>query len=359
MPDTAIEPHGGERIPKEAAHYYDRGGFLEDLVLAKAGVDAGAGHAREKLRLYAATTGGGPDVTQPTAASVGGLVPPAVLTDDIITPDRTPGVFASYLPVRPIPESGLTLYRPRFTTGTSAERQKDEGDAISSTDWQTDFDSLKVVTVAAEVSMTLQLSDRGMIDDRETLGELAASITEQTDDLLLNGEISDTPADNDDITGAYNADWSNSAVNVIAANKPYDKLLPLIAKSRQTVHTARKQAPDIAVMHPRRWEIFVGAVDGNKQPGPWQSGWTPVAGLYPVVTPQAPIDLGAADNHDGILVMRSLDARLYAGALMVIVNVQSDGEKLVVKFDGYRYIAASFEGRKTSGQLLTGAGLTA
>lgn len=333
---------------------YDRGGFLEDQVLAKAGVDAGAADARERLRTYAATTGGGPDVTQPTAASVGGLVPPVVLTDDVITPDRTPGVFASYLPVRPMPESGVTLYRPRFKTGTSATRQEDEGDAVSSTDWTTDYDKLNVVTVAAEVAMTLQLSDRGMIDDGEVLGELSGSITEQIDDLLLNGVLAD-----DDLTGAYNAAWSNSAVNVAAANKAYDKLLPLISKARETVHTARKQPPDIAVMHPRRWQIFVGAVDDDKQPGPWQAGWSPLAGLAPVVTPQAPIDLGSSNNHDGILVMRSGDARLYAGALMVIVNVQSDGEKLIVKFDGYRYIAASFEGRKSSGQLLTGAGLTA
>lgn len=343
-----------ETVDPKAAHYYDDGGWLADIVVAKAGVDAGANVAREKLRQYAAVTGGGPTVTEPAGANVAGMVPPAILFDDIVTPDRAPGVFASWLPIRPLPETGLKLYRPRLTSGTSAAVQEGEGDAISSTDWATDYDSMNVVTVSADVSFTLQLAERAMIDDREVMGEINGAIEEQIDDLLLNGVLAD-----DGMTGAFNTAWDNASVDVTTANKPYDKLLALLAKANETVHAARKLPPDIAVMHPRRWGVFTGAVDANKQPGPWQRGWEPVATLGAVVSPQVPTNLGTGNNRDGIVVMRTRDARVYAGPTQVIPNIQSDGEKLTVRFDAYKYVAASFEGRKSSGVLLTGAGLTA
>ena len=306
------------------------------------------------------------DIT--TASGGVGLVPPQYLLDELAEFARAGRPFADALGPRSLPDVGMTFNVPRVTTGTGAAVQT-EGSAIKETNAVTDYLSFTVNTIAGLQDVTRQLLDRSDPATDTVIGQdLAADYAKQVDVQLL--------------TQTTNGITVLSGVNSVTYTDPTPTAGELYAKfadAIQQVHTNRFAAPDLIVMHPRRWAFFLGAVDTQNRPlvlpdamgavqifnamGS-QSGVVPqglvgvLQGLPVLVDPNIPITLGAGTNEDIIVVTRRADQLFYeVGAPSITVETGPLSDVGKVRIIAWGYSAFTFARYAKATSRIAGTGL--
>jgi hypothetical protein len=150
----------------------------------------------------ALTTGGGA-----TASASGGgaaaFVSPYWLLESWAPFRGVYRTFADQCAAWPLPEWGMQVYVPYFSTTDSAAQQT-EGSAVTETDPTTALQGAQLQTVTGQVIVTQQLHERGFTGggsfDRVMGRQLAQQLDEKLDLYVLNQVITNAPAAINDAT---------------------------------------------------------------------------------------------------------------------------------------------------------------
>jgi HK97 family phage major capsid protein len=338
--------------------------FFQDLFHAKGDDHEAqarlARHAREvavEQRAAISTSSGGP-----------GLVPPQYLLDDLARFARSSRPFADALGPRALPDAGMTFNVPRVTTGTLAAK-KTEGSAVQVGSTVTDYLSFSVNTVAGLQDVSRELLDRSDPATDQVLGQdLAADYAKKLDTELLN-----------QTTNGITLLSGTNAITYTQASPTAITLYPKFAAAISAVWTNRFAAPDLIVMHPRRWAQLLGGTDSTGRPlvlpdtvagtqafnlmstgdGSVPSGLVgQIQGLPVVVDPNIVTNLGAGTNQDTIIVTRRADQLFFeVGAPTVSVETGVLSGNLQVRIYAWGYFAFTFARYATSTSIIDGTGL--
>jgi HK97 family phage major capsid protein len=262
----------------------------------------------------------------------------------------------------------MTFNVPRVTTGAGAAVQT-ENAAMQDTTVVTDYLSFTVNTIAGQQNVSRQLVDRSDPATDTVIGQdLAADYAKQLDTQLLN-----------QTTNGITVLSGTNTITYTQATPTASTLYPKFADAIQQVWTNRFAAPDLIVMHPRRWAQLLGGLDTSGRPlvlpdamagaqafnvmsigdGQVPQGLVgQIQGLPVVVDPNISITLGAGTNQDVIIVTRRADQLLFeTGAPTVNVDSAVLSNTLQVKIYVYGYMAFTFARYAKSTSIISGTGL--
>lgn len=265
-----------------------------------------------------------------TTAGVGGeFAPPRWLVDQYVKLARAGRVAADRLQHEVLPGGISSINLPAVNTGTSVAVQQTQNTSVSDTAMSTTSISSGIVTLAGKQTVSRQIIDQsGTPFDRVVLGDLAADYAKQLDIQVLAGTTANGQL-NGLVTVAGNAiSWTATQpvqVSATTANSFYYQVISAINK----VQTNRFDSPTAILMHPRRWNWMLAALDGNTRPlvtptGPefnavaTADGGAPAQGMagnmlgIPVF-----IDANATTgtNQDIVFVLKADDSWLYESQL--------------------------------------------
>lgn len=291
-----------------------------------------------------------------------GYVVPQYLVDMNIGAATTRRPFADICNHHDLPDTGMTVYLSKITTGTSVDLQSAENAAVSETDIDDTLIAINVHTAAGSQTLSRQAVERGLGTEEITWADLQKRHASRLDLVLLNGLTNVATA------VAY-TDGTPTAPEL------YPKILA--AASASEAIFLNDVDVDYVVMHPRRWRWLSAAmttswpfISGAKVP-PQSAGVTTgvgydkgVRGYLPdgsavVTDANIATNLGAGTNEDEIYVVGSQELHLWEDpkAPMFIRAEQTSAKKLGIDLVLYSYFAYYFN-RYTGGHSkVAGTGL--
>jgi HK97 family phage major capsid protein len=357
------------------ARTYERGSkvsYLRDLATSSIMQDA---EARTRLERHAEEVRVEPEYKEyrdlnRADGSGGAFVPPAWLMGQWIELARAGRPTANLFNTQPLPPGTDSINIPRVLTGTATAIQPNDNDPVQEVDLTDSSLSIPVRTIAGQQDIAIQLLDQSPINfDELVFRDLLADYATKTNLQILSGSGAAGQ-----VMG-LNTQTGATAVTITATTVA--GLYSAIANSTSQIYAARYAAPDVIVMHPRRWAWLVSQLDANTRPlvvpaaqGPNNAigtfgglGVQQVVGSMqglPVVTdPSIPTNQGAGTNQDMILVMKSDDVVLYESGIRTRVLQETLSGTLTVRLQVYGYLAFSAGRYAASLARITGAGLVA
>lgn len=331
--------------------------FFRDAFNATNGGFGGDARERIEQHIREARVDGQMSERAQTTGGANGLVIPQYLIDQYALVARSGRPTANVVTKLELPGEGMSIIIPRGTTGASVASQSTENTAASSTDevWATL--TVPVVTIAGQQDVSTQLLQRGGAQiDQIIFADLAAAYAVELDRQVLVGSGS-----SNQMLGILSTSGINQATAFTAAvttSTFYTK----VAGQINAVETTRYMAPDVIVMHPRRWNWLMSQLDSNGRPlvvpnaqGPFNAlgatdgpvnaasvrpaGW--IQGIDVITDASVPTAVGTGPE-DQVLVMRKEDLLLWeenSGAPSQIRFDQTLGGQLTTKLVAYGYAA--------------------
>lgn len=284
----------------------------------------------------------------------GYFVPPLWMMQRFIELARAGKAYANLVPTEPLPPGTDSINIPKVATGTSTAIQTADNATISETDLTDTSVQANVKTIAGAQGIAIQLLDQSPIAfDELIFRDLARDYATKLDLQVISGSNSN---------GQVQGIRGTSNIITIAATSSGTELekaqviFKKIADAIQRVHTERFEAPEVIVMHPRRWAAFTALFDGENRPlivtnGPAVNQIATAAGVVsqttvgamhglPVVTdPNLPITLGTGTNEDVIHVLKVSDLLLFESAVRTRALQETRAENLTVLLQIYGYLA--------------------
>ncbi|WP_235780855.1 phage major capsid protein [Sinomonas notoginsengisoli] len=234
--------------------------FFADAFRFMQGTDGGARdrverHAREvehhrEMSARATSTG-----------SFAGLVVPQYLVEQAALVLRNGRPLANVVQRLPIPEQGMSLVIPRGTTGASAAVQSSENSAVSSTDEVWANLTVPVVTIAGAQDVSRQSLERGAGVDQLIYMDLVKAYAAAEDTQIINGSGAAGQA-----LGILNTAGIGAATAFGAVAGPANFNLKVAGANNAVYSAGMGLAPELLVMHPRRWSWLCGLVDTTNRP---------------------------------------------------------------------------------------------
>jgi HK97 family phage major capsid protein len=341
--------------------------FFRDILLATREGDPAAQtrlqrHSREmevENRAVSSGTGTG-----------GGFVPPQYLQSEWAALARAGRPFADAVRSIPLPSYGVAFNIPRVTTGSTVAVQAGEAGAVADTSIADTELALTLTTIAGKTDLSRQAFERSQPGLDEIIGmDLAADYARLVDAQCVNG----TGANNQ--TGILQASGTNS---VTLSTATVAAFYPKLSDAIQRIHTLRYMAPNLIVMHPRRWAWLLAAVDSSGRPLVVPNAQVPMNALaeFGRVAPQAlvgsmqglpvmvdaniPTLNGASTTEDAVFVTRTDDNLLMeSGTPTVKVYEEIVSGNLQVRIQVYGYIVYTALRYAAAHSKITGAGLVA
>ena len=299
-----------------------------------------------------------------TSAGAGGQFdPPLWAVESYVALPRAGREFANTLNNQVLPGGVSSINLPTISAGTSVAAQSTQNTAVSNTDPTTSSVAISISTIAGYNLLSQQSIDQSPIN---------------LDDVIMA-----------DLVRAYDGALDTAAITAVAGTsgiiaQTYTDASPTTAKVNnqvldavQKVQTQRFAAPNVIVMHPKRWANFLGYLDGQGRPlvvpvGAGQNAafnsigqdvnnnaqglvgylW----GLPVVVSPSIPTNLGTGTNQDEIFVMKSDDIVLYESAPRMDTQTAPYANQLSVLVRFWRYYGLGVRTTK-SVALVSGTGL--
>ncbi|WP_291378869.1 hypothetical protein [Demequina sp.] len=343
--------------------------FMRDVALAF----TGSTQARERLgrhteQLFDERANAGAPVHQRIVASSGlsGWAVPTYLVDEFAPNAKKGANFVENCRKHPLPESGLTAYLSKVTTGTSADEQAAEGDTVDETDIDDTLISIPIYTVAGSQTTSRQLIDRapGALD--VTMEDLVRSYYTDADNKAINR--------------------ASTGLNAVATVLTYTDASPTaqefyskILQAGAAVETAKldQDSELLVLLHNTRWlwlqnqfvstwPFIAGRMSGaNGQGAASGAGYGPgIRGYlpsdYPVITDNNIVtNLGAGTNQDRAYVLDKNEAHVWVddSQPLLIKAEQTQAKKLAVDFVVYGYQANCFNRYSGAVQAIDGTGL--
>jgi HK97 family phage major capsid protein len=357
------------------ARTYERGSrnsYLRDLATANIQGDY---EARERLQRHAEEVKVEPEYKEyrdlnRADGSGGAFVPPAWLMGQYIELARAGRPTANLFNSEPLPPGTDSINIPRVLTGTATAVQPQDNDPVQEVDLTDSSLSIPVRTVAGQQDVAIQLLDQSPIAfDQLIFRDLMADYATKVNLQVLAG----TGAAGQ-VTGLMTQAGA-TAVTVTATTVA--GLYSAVANATSQIYSTRYGAPNVVVMHPRRWAWLVSQLDGNSRPlvvpaaqGPNNSVATfgglgvqqvvgSIQGLPVVTDPSIPTNRGAGTNEDVVIVMKTDDVVLYESGIRTRVLQETLSGTLTVRFQCYGYLAFSAGRYSNSLARITGVGLVA
>lgn len=357
------------------ARTYERGSrnsYLRDLATAQIQGDQ---EARERLNRHAEEVRVEPEYKEyrdlnRADGSGGAFVPPAWLMGQYIELARAGRPTANLFNTQPLPPGTDSINIPRVLTGTATAIQPNDNDPVQEVDLTDSSLSIPVRTIAGQQDIAIQLLDQSPINfDELVFRDLLADYATKTNLQILTGSGA-----SGQVLG-LNAQTGVTAVTVTATTVA--GLYSAIANAVQQIYTTRFAAPDVIVMHPRRWAWLVSQLDSSSRPlvvpaaqGPNNAVGTfggvvtqavvgTIQGLPVVTDPSIPTNQGAGTNQDMVLILKRDDVVLYESGIRTRVLQETLSGTLTVRLQVYGYLAFSAGRYASSTARLTGVGFVA
>lgn len=355
------------------ARTYEKGNgrsYLQDLARSQIMQDP---EARGRLERHAEEVRTEPeyrDLTRTDGAG-GYFVPPVWLMNDYEALARAGRPTANLVTNLELPAGTDSINVPIISTGTTTAVQTADNQSVSETDLADASVSAGVKTIAGQQDVSIQALEQSPVNfDQIIFADLIADFATKVDVQVLAGSNSGGQVKG--ITGAAGINTVTYTDTTPTVGELYSKL----ADATQKIHTGRYLAPNVIVMHPRRWAWMLAAVDSTGRPlvVPSGQGPTNAAGTFagvlseqvvgsvqglPVVTdPSIGILGGTGTNEDYILVMRASDSYLWESAIKTRVLPEVGSGNLTVRLQVYGYIAFTAERQPKSISYVTGSGLS-
>ncbi len=361
------------KIEVKEGRTYEKGNgksYIQDLLARSFGVDEESGsierlnaHARE-VRALDRTDGNG-----------GYLVPPKWMMDRFIELARPGRAYANLVPTEPLPGGTDSFNLPKISTGTSTAVQTADNETVEEVDLNDDTVRFDVKTIAGAQALSIQALEQSPLSfDEIIFRDLAGDYATKLDLQVIAGSNS-----SGQVKGVRNA----AGILTVTATDATTQLAKIktvyakIADAIQQVHTSRFAAPEVIVMHPRRWAAFQAVFTSNDVPfvAGSGSGSLPQLGAFggvipagyvgqlhglPVVTdPNLPTNLGAGTNEDVIHVLKVSDLLLFESGIRTRTLEQTRADRLTILLQVSGFLAFSAERQPKGVCEIGGTALTA
>ncbi|MCX2746702.1 phage major capsid protein [Arthrobacter sp. MI7-26] len=303
------------------AHNWSRGG--------------GNGGARDRLERHASEVEFHREMTEraTSTGSFAGLVVPQYLVDQAALVLRNGRPMANVIQRLQIPAQGMSFTIPRGTTGASAGVQASENSAVSSTDEVWGNLSVPVVTVAGQQDVSRQSLERGTGVDQLIYTDLVKAYATAVDGQILSGTGSSGQA-----LGIMNTGGIGAATAFGAAAGPANFNLKVAGANNAVYSAGQGLAPELLVMHPRRWSWLCGLVDSSNRPivqSNLNVAFNTIAtggfGNKDLATVETPF---VGVHNSGLPVLLDLNIPTNAGTLNEDVMLSVDADQLLLWEDG-------------------------
>ena len=295
-----------------------------------------------------------------------GLVIPQYLTDLYAPLARANRPFADACRRHTLPSQGMTVEISRVTTGTSADNQAAENDAVSETNIDDTALSVPVRTAAGQQTASRQSIERGAGVEDVILDDLFRAYGSRVDNTMLN-------------LAAVGLTNVATSVAYTDATPTTAELYPKVIEGLSGVEAAlldQASGDNLAVMHSRRWYWMQNAM-GTSYPLITQPGVVAqtlganyaeaygrgVRGILPNGTPvivdnNIATNLGAGTNEDEIYLVDRQECHLWEDpdAPVYIRAEQAKAANLGVLMVVYGYYAFTFQ-RQPHARKIAGTGL--
>lgn len=329
--------------------------FFRDMFLGQYNGDSGAGE-RIQRHMQEARTAGELSKRAGTTTGFVGLVPPQYLVDQAAVLARAGRPTANVVQHFQLPSEGMALIIPRGTTGVSEAIQATENATVSNTDEVWANLTVPVVTIAGQQVISRQSVERGAGIDQLIFNDLTQAYNVALDTQVLSGTGS-----SGQMLGILNTAGIGQAT-AFGAAATIATLYTKLTGALNSVETGRFLAPDVIIMHPRRWNWLLGQLDASNRPlvvpnmngpfnavgvaeGPMDTALaTPVGWMLgvPIITDaNIPTAVGTGPE-DQIIVARKEDLLLWEngdGAPFQLRFEQPYGSSLGVQLIAYNYAA--------------------
>lgn len=337
----------------EAAVYVRGNGrsYLQDLIRHSLNMDAD-GSAIERLRRHTQDVATAPEYRDlnRTDGTGGYFVPPAWLMAQFVDLARAGRATANLVNSQPLPGGTDSINIPKVLTGTSTAVQNGDNTAVSETDLTDTAVNAPVRTIAGQQDVAVQLLDQSPVNfDEVIFRDLVGDYANKLNLQVIAGSGS---------AGQVTGIRATAGIETIAqtGTAPVD-LYKKVADGIQRVHTLRFRAPEVIVMHPRRWAWLLSAVDTNGRPLVLPAAGNPqnamatltavgsemivgsMHGLPVVTDPSIPTNLGAGTNEDVVLIMRASDLLLFESGIRTRVLPEVGSGTLTTRLQVFGYLA--------------------
>jgi HK97 family phage major capsid protein len=291
--------------------------------------------ARERLERHAREVKVEGEMSARAVASgtFGGLIVPQYLIEMAALKLRAGRGVANIVSRHQLPAQGMNLVIPRGTTGASTDVQASENSGVSATDevWQ-DL-TVPVRTIAGQADVSRQALERGDGVDELMYLDLTRSYAASLGSQLIGGSGAAGQ-----VLGILNTGGIGAAT-AFGAAVTTTNLNSKIAGAEAAIWSGGMGlAPDVLVMHPRRWGWLIGQVDANGRPivvantnGP-QNAFG-VGGFGGDALADAPVQF-VGIHSSGVPVMVDLNIGTANGTLNEDVILALDSDELHLWEDG-------------------------
>lgn len=301
-----------------------------------------------------------------TTSSFAGLVVPQYLIDQYALVLRAGRPLANICNRMPLPDQGMQFLVPRGTTGASAASQATENANVSSTDEVWANVTVNVATIAGQQDISRQSLERGTPGiDQIVYNDLGRAYSAELDRQVANGSGA-----SGQMLGILQTAGINASTAYGAAATPVTFFLKTAGGLNGVASAGTAIAPNVIVMHPRRWYWLSSQVDSanrplvtpvgeglqifngmavNTYPGGY-SGDEPggarivgyMHGLPVIIDTNIPTNVGGGSTEDVAIEMDSSQALLWEdgdGMPRQLRFEQTLGNQLTVKLVCYGYAA--------------------
>lgn len=296
-----------------------------------------------------------------------GLTVPQYLTEMYAPAVAARRPFADVMTQLPLPSQGMTVNISRITTASSVGLQASENALVDETNMDDTLLTENVQTAAGQQTLSRQAVDRGTGIEDVVMMDLQRRYATNLDSTVINQATTGLLAIATDV--AYTDTTPTGA-------ELYPKILGAISGSEAAL--LGQAAPDVAVMHSRRWhwlskemtstwpliqqqgyDARAGGINYAERYGSGFRGLLP-NGTAVVVDNNIPTDLGGG-TEDSIVIAPTEESFLWEdpNAPQFIRAEQAKAANLGVLLVLYGYFAYTLRRYANSHQEITGSGLVA
>ena len=362
-----------ESVSESATYVRGNGrSYIRDLARMSAGMD-GTGDAAARLQRHAVDVATAPEYRTSldrTDTNGGYFVPPAWLVSQYVELARAGRVTADLCTQQVLPGGTDTINVPKIATGVTVTEQATDSASVSETLAVDTVVTASVNTIAGQQSVQQQLLDQSPINfDEVIFRDLAAAYNAYLDQQVIFGTGAN--GQHRGLTHAGGTPiavtWTNSAPTVTG-------LYGVLNNAISQIHTARFASPTAIIMHPRRWQWILNAVDGNSRPlvNPSTASYNGIAaagaptaqgavgnllGINVYVDPNVPTTVSS--TQDEVFIVKADDLLLYEGAVQVRALPEVLSGTLGVRLQLFGYSAFVPDRQPKGLAILSGTGFAA
>lgn len=311
---------------------------------------------QERLEAHSREMEGSMSARAVATGGLGGLIPPAYLTELAAPIARAGRPTADVVRHLQLPASGMSIVVPRQTTGVSAAVQATQNSAVSTTDAAITDLTVPIVTIAGQEDVSRQSIERGEGVDELIYADLVGAYNVALDAQVLSGS-----GTGGQMLGIFNT-AGITQMSAFTAAAAADTFWKKIAGAVVAIQSGRFLAPSGIIVHPRRWGWLVSLLDSSNRPlvvpnlngpnnaqghysepidtpSPAPAGW--LQGIPVYTDANIPTSVGTGPE-DQVIVARLEDLLLWeedGGQPRQLRFEQTTGGSLTVKLVAYGYAA--------------------